>query len=87
MELETCKCVQIMIAKLCNEVKDGYSKSLDKVRQKLMQDNQETVIQYMPNSHQQAKQSLQKRRYLALNYGDEKTNKDDEKEMTEEEWL
>ena len=41
-----------MIAKLCNEVKDGYSKSLDKVRQKLMADNNETVIQYMPNNNQ-----------------------------------
>ena len=32
MELDSCRCVQIMLAKLCNEVKDGYSKSLDKVR-------------------------------------------------------
>lgn len=76
-----------MIAKLCNQVKDGYSKSLDKVRQKLVADNQETVIQYMPSNNQTAKDSLQKRRYLALNYGDEKSNQDDEKEMTEEEWL
>jgi len=32
METDSCRCVQIMLAKLCNEVKDGYSKSLDKVR-------------------------------------------------------
>ena len=30
LENETCKCVQISLAKLCNEVKEGYSKSLDK---------------------------------------------------------
>ena len=36
MENESCKCVLIMMAKLCNEVKDGYSKSLDKIRQKLI---------------------------------------------------
>ena len=41
----------------------------------------------MPTSHEKAKESLQKRRYLALNYGDEKTNKEEEKQMTEEEWL
>jgi len=32
MELEPCVCVQISLAKLCNHVKEGYSKSLDKVR-------------------------------------------------------
>lgn len=32
METDSCRCVQIMLANLCNEVKDGYSKSLDKVR-------------------------------------------------------
>ena len=41
----------------------------------------------MPTSHEKAKESLQNRRDLALNYGDEKTNKEEEKEMTEEEWL
>lgn len=32
MENEKCKCVLIVLSKLCNEVKDGYSKSLDKIR-------------------------------------------------------
>ena len=36
MENEKCKCVQIALAKLCNCVNEGYSKSLDKVRQKLL---------------------------------------------------
>lgn len=38
MELEKCSTVKIMLAKLCNVVKDGYSKSLDKVRIKLIKD-------------------------------------------------
>ena len=32
MENEKCATVLIAMAKLCNEVKDGYSKSLDKIR-------------------------------------------------------
>ena len=32
LENDKCKCVKIVLAKLCNDVKDGYSKSLDKVR-------------------------------------------------------
>ena len=41
----------------------------------------------MPTSSELANDSLQNRRYLALNYGDEKSNKEEEKTMTEEEWL
>jgi hypothetical protein len=36
MEIEKCECVKISMAKLCDEVKDGYSKSLDKIRVKLL---------------------------------------------------
>jgi hypothetical protein len=81
MEFESCSTVKIMLAKLCNEVKDGYSKSLDKVRQKLVKDADPTILQYMPRDVQKHEQD---RRYLALNYGDEKI---EEKQMTEEEWL
>ena len=31
-EQEKCKCVKISLAKLCNSVTEGYSKSLDKIR-------------------------------------------------------
>ena len=44
LENEKCTCVKIMMAKLCNDVKDGYSKSLDKVRQKLIRDNDPTIL-------------------------------------------
>lgn len=43
MENEKCKCVQIVLAKLCNVVKDGYSKSLDKVRIKLISNSDPTI--------------------------------------------
>jgi hypothetical protein len=33
LDKEKCKCVQIVLAKLCNEVKKDYSKSLEKIRQ------------------------------------------------------
>lgn len=49
LEFEKCETVKIMLAKLCNDVKDGYSKSLDKVRQKLIKDAEPTILQYMPN--------------------------------------
>ena len=32
LDNEKCRCVQISLAKLCNIVVEGYSKSLDKVR-------------------------------------------------------
>lgn len=44
LEGETCKCVKITLAKLCNTVPDGYSKSLDKVRVKLVNEDDKTVI-------------------------------------------
>jgi len=44
LEQETCKCVQISLSKLCHSVKDGYSKSLDKVRVKLVADNDPTIV-------------------------------------------
>ena len=75
-----------MIAKLCNQVPDGYSKSLDKVRQKLVADNDATVCQYMP-VNEACKKHEKDRRYLALNYGDDNKNEENDKEMTEEEWL
>lgn len=79
--------MQISLAKLCNTVKEGYSKSLDKIRAKLLADDEPTVIQYMPRSSQKANQSERDRRFLALNYGDEKNGVDSDKQMTEEEWL
>lgn len=39
MEDEKCKCVQIVLAKLCNLVAKDYSKSLEKIRTKLLIDN------------------------------------------------
>lgn len=81
MENEKCVTVLISMAKLCNDVKDGYSKSLDKIRQKLVKDGDPTILQYMPKDIQKHEQE---RRYLAIGYGDEKT---EDKEMTEEEWL
>lgn len=44
LEGESCKCVKITLAKLCNVVPDGYSKSLDKVRAKLLSEDDKTVI-------------------------------------------
>lgn len=74
------------MSKLCNHVADGYSKSLDKVRQKLIADNDATVLQYMTISDS-GKKHEKDRRYLALNYGDDNKNDETDKEMTEEEWL
>ena len=86
LEQDKCKCVQIMMAKLCNHVADGYSKSLDKVRIKLVADNDATVMQYM-TINDSGKKYEKDRRYLALNYGDDNKNDETDKEMTEEEWL
>jgi hypothetical protein len=44
LENEKCKCVQISLAKLCNEVPLTYSKSLDKIRNKFVNDGDLTVI-------------------------------------------
>jgi hypothetical protein len=44
LENEKCKDLQIALAKLCNDVKDGYSKSLDKVRAKLLASKDPTVL-------------------------------------------
>ena len=44
LEQETCKCVKISLAKICNTVKEGYSKSLDKIRLKLIADNDPTIV-------------------------------------------
>jgi len=74
-----------VLAKLCNEVKEGYSKSLDKIRTKLINTSDPTVTQYI-NTSKEGKRSEQERRYLALNYGEEATG-EAEKEITEEEWL
>ena len=68
---------------MCNEVTEGYSKSLDKIRQKLISDNDPTILQYMPKS---AAKHEQDRRYIAFGYGEEKADEID-KSMTEEEWL
>jgi len=74
------------MARLCDEVKDGYSKSLDKVRVKLHQDSDPKILQFMPSQSDDGGRSEFERRYLALNYGDEKESEEN-KEMTEEEWL
>jgi len=74
------------MAKLCNHVADGYSKSLDKVRQKLVADNDATVLQYITINV--AGNKFEKdRRFLALNYGDDSKNDETDKEITEDEWL
>jgi hypothetical protein len=83
LENEKCKCVKIVLAKLCNEVKEGYSKSIDKIRTKLVTEKDETIVQYL-TSKPEGRDVEFKRRYLAENYGDSK--KQDEV-MTEEEWL
>jgi hypothetical protein len=44
MEFEKCSTVKIMLAKLCNIVKDGFSKSLDKVRIKLIKDKDPQIL-------------------------------------------
>lgn len=44
MENEKCKCVQILLAKLCAVVKEGYSKSLDKIRIKLLASKDPTIL-------------------------------------------
>ena len=86
-ETEKCKCVLITLARLCNEVKEGYSKSLDKVRDSLLKQNDPHIIQYISTSTKGDK-ILKARRYLALNYGDNVGEQNDaEKEVTEEEWL
>lgn len=77
----------ITLARLCNEVKEGYSKSLDKVRESLLKQNDPHVVQYISTSPNGEK-IMKARRYLALNYGDNVGEaKDAEKEITEEEWL
>ena len=69
MESEKCKCVLIVMAKLCNLVKDGYSKSLDKIRAQILADKDPTVLQHMP-SNPEGKKNEFNRRYLELNYGE-----------------
>jgi len=44
LESEKCQCVKISLAKLCNVVKEGYSKSLDKIRVQLQLDNDSTIL-------------------------------------------
>ena len=44
MENERCKCILISLAMLCSEVPEGYSKSLDKIRTRLIEDNDDTVL-------------------------------------------
>lgn len=83
-EKETCKCVLITLAKLCNEVKEGYSKSLDKIRENLLKQNDPHVIQYI-SSNPNCLKIMRSRRYLAHNYGE--NVEEDDKEITEEEWL
>ena len=78
--------MRIALAKLCNDVKDGYSKSLDKVRQTLIASKDGTILQYL-DSHPEGKKHLLERRYLPLNYGEESKESDIEKSMSEEEWL
>ena len=46
-------------------MKEGYSKSLDKVRVKLIADNDPTIVQYMPASSKDATKAELDRRFLA----------------------
>ena len=55
LENEKCKCVKISLAKLCNEVPLAYSKSLDRIRNKLISEGDPTVIQFMPKSSDKSK--------------------------------
>lgn len=84
LEKEKCKCVLIILSRLCNTVPDGYSKSLDKCRAKLLADNDSTVIQYMPTCSAAAQKAEKERRYLPEAYGDDQA---ENKELTEEDWL
>jgi hypothetical protein len=85
MENEKCKCVLIMLAKLCNVVEPDFSKSVEKIRSKLLAESDSTILQYMPTDAK-GNQFEKQRRYLALNYGSEKVESE-ETELTEEEWL
>ena len=84
LEAEKCKCVQIVLARLCESVPDGYSKSLDKVRVKLIADKDGNILQHMPSSGLNSKKAESERRFLAHGYGDDEV---ESKAMTEEEWL
>lgn len=44
LEAEKCKCVKIMLAKLCNAVQLDYSKSVEKIRAKLLAEGDATVL-------------------------------------------
>jgi hypothetical protein len=41
---EKCITVKLQLARLCDKVEVGYSKSLDKVRDKLAEENDSTII-------------------------------------------
>lgn len=43
-ENEKCKCVKIMLSKLCNIVTKDYCRSLEKIRSKLIEEKDETVM-------------------------------------------
>lgn len=50
LENEKCFCVKITLARLCNSVTEGYSKSLDKVRLKLIEENDANIVQHIPTN-------------------------------------
>lgn len=70
LEEEKCKCVKITLAKLCDSVPESYSKSLDKVRSKLLADDDVTILQYMPSCNEKTNKAEYDRRYLAPTYGE-----------------
>ena len=74
----------IALARLCDTVPDGYSKSLDKCRARLLSDNDGVILQYMPSCGAAARKAEKERRFLPANYGDDKA---ESKELTEEDWL
>lgn len=86
LEHEKCTCVKIVLAKLCNLVPKDYSKSLEKIRQKLIDDGDETILQHMPTLDQGGTKAEKNRRYLALNYGSENNDMENQA-LSEEEWL
>lgn len=86
-ESEKCKCVLNTLAMLCSEVPEAYSKSLDKIRTKLLDENDDTVLQYML-SNDKGIECEKNRRFIPLNYGSAPGEAvDEEKQITEEEWL
>lgn len=76
--------VKISLAKLCDKIKLGFSKSLDKVRDKLVADKDPQILQFMGSSIALGIQAENQRRYLKFNYGEDSMGIQEGKHLTEE---